>query len=99
MEKKIDILRSLRIIFYEIFVAWRPFLLCVACQHALQADTNTLYIVDRTPALTVKQVKTDDAIRVDVWVPRYRVRVVFDENHFGSFCFKRWLVRHVLKIR
>ena len=95
MEKEIAILRSLRVIFHEILVAWRPFLLCVACQHALQADTNTLYIVDRTPALTVKQVKTDDAIRVDVWVPRYRVRVVLDENHFGGFCFKGWLVRHV----
>lgn len=95
MEKEIDILRSLRVIFHEILVAWRPFFLCVACQHALQADTNTLYIVDRTPALTVKQVKTYDAIRVDVWVPRYRVRVVLDENHFGGFCFKGWLVRHV----
>jgi hypothetical protein len=34
--------------------------------------------------LSVEQVEADDAVGVDVGVPRDRMRVVADEDYFGS---------------
>ena len=71
MEVEVDISRSSRIASHKVFIALRPLVLCIACEHALQTYANALHIVYRTPRLSVKQIEADDAVGVDVRVHRY----------------------------
>lgn len=82
VEHKVDVPRSLRVVLDKVLVARRPLLLCVAGEHALQADTHALHVVNRAPALFVEKVEADNAVGVDVRVPRYGVLGVFDEDYF-----------------
>jgi hypothetical protein len=85
MENEVDVSRPLRVVPYEALVARRSLVLCIAGQHALQTDTHALYVMYRRPPLTVKQIETYNAIRVDVRMHRDRVRIVADEDDFGGF--------------
>lgn len=82
MEHKVNVPRPLRIVLDKVVVARWSLLLCVACKHALQADTNALDIVYRAPACSIKKVEADDAVCVDVWVPRYWMRLVLYKYYF-----------------
>lgn len=84
MEHKVDVPGPLRVVLDEVVIAWRPLLLCVARKHALQADTNTLNIVYRTPACSIEKVKADNTVCVDMWVPWDGMRLVLHEYYFGS---------------
>jgi hypothetical protein len=84
MKHKVDIPWPLRIIPHEILIPLWPFLLRIACEHALQTNAYALDVVDGRPAGAVEQVEADDAVGVDVGVPGYGVRVVFLEDYFGS---------------
>lgn len=42
--------------------------------------------MDRAPALPVKQIEANDAVRVYVWVPGYRVFGVADKDYLGGLC-------------
>jgi hypothetical protein len=44
--------------------------------------------VDGAPTGAVKEVEADDSVRVDVGVPWYWVRCVFDEDDLGCFCLR-----------
>jgi hypothetical protein len=81
VEHKVDVPRSLRVVLDKVLVTRRPLLLCVAGEHALQADTHALHIVNRAPALFVEEVETDDAVGVDVRVPWNGMLGVFDEDY------------------
>ncbi len=65
----------------------RTFRLGIARQHTLNAYTNTLDVVHRTPSLTIQQVQTYNTIRVDVRVQRYLSHRVFTylEGYLWSF--------------
>lgn len=52
----------------KVLVARRPLCLVVAGEHALQAHTHALHIVDGAPALAIKQVEADDSVAVDMRV-------------------------------
>jgi hypothetical protein len=85
-----------RVVPYEVLITWRSLIFGVACKHTLQAYAYTLHIVYRTPCLSVEQIETYYAVRVDVRVHRYGMGGVFHEDNFG--CFWRvvstmWLVR------
>lgn len=82
MEDKAYVPRPLRVVPNEVVVAWWSFLLRVACEHALQTDTHAFHVVYRAPTLFVEKVETNDAVGVDVWVPGYWVRIIFDKDHF-----------------
>lgn len=84
VENKAYVPWPLRVVPDEIVVSRRPFLLCVACEHALQTDTHAFYIVNRAPALFVEQIEADDTVGVDMWVPGYWMRLVLDEDYFGG---------------
>jgi len=85
MEDEADIPRPLLVVSYKVLISRWSLLLRVACKHTLQAHTYTLYVMDRRPTRTVEQVKANDAIRINVWVPRDGMSFVAKEHYFGSF--------------
>ena len=95
MKHKVNIPRPLRIVFDEVVVARRPLLLCVACKHALQADTNAFNIVYGAPACSVEKVEADDAVCVNVWVPWYWMRLVLHKDYFGGLRSVSWYRAYV----
>jgi hypothetical protein len=84
VEDEVDISRPLRVVPDEVLVSWRSLLLRVAREHALQTDADALHVVYGAPAGSVEKVEADDAVGVNVRVPRYWVCVVLDEDYFGS---------------
>lgn len=84
MEHEVDISRPLCVVSHKMLVSRRPFSLVVTRQHRLQTDAYTLHILNRAPALAVQQVKTDDAVGVDVWVKWDGVLGVAEEDHLWS---------------
>lgn len=84
MKDKIDVTRPLGVVFDKVLIPWRPLLLRVACEHALQADAHAFYVVYRAPASSVEEVKAYDAVCVDVRMPWYGMRFIFHEDYFGG---------------
>lgn len=68
MVVEVDIAGSLAVGPNEVSIARRPLVLRVAGQHALEAHAHALDVLDGAPALRAEQVKTYDAIRVDMGV-------------------------------
>jgi hypothetical protein len=87
VKDKVNVPRPRRVVPDEVLVAWWPLLLRVAREHALQTDADALHVVYGTPAGFVEKVEADNAVGVDVWVPRYGVCVVLDEDDFGSLVY------------
>jgi len=85
MEDEADIPRPLLVVPYKVLISRWSLLLRIAGKHTLQAHTYTLYVMDRRPTRTVEQVKANDAIRINVWVPRDGMSFVAKEHYFGSF--------------
>lgn len=52
----------------KLLIARRPLVFRITGQHALEAHTDRLHILDGRPALRAEQVETDDAVGVDVRV-------------------------------
>ena len=71
---------------HKLLVARRPLVLCVTRQHALQAHTDALDVLDGAPALLAEQVETDDAVGVDVRVDWDRAVGKLDKDDFWGFC-------------
>jgi hypothetical protein len=86
MKDEVDITRPLGVVPHKVVITLWSLLLGVARKHALQAYAYALDVVDRRPALTVEQVETNDAVRVDVRVPRDWVGVVARECDFRWLC-------------
>jgi hypothetical protein len=86
VKHKVDIPRPLSVVAHKVLIALGPLLLRVGRQHALQADAYTLDVVDGRPALSVEQVEADDAVGVNVRVPRDGVAVGATECHFWWLC-------------
>jgi hypothetical protein len=57
----------------------------VTRQHTLDANTHTLHIVHRTPALRVQQIQAYDPVAVDVGVHRNGAVGGGEEDYFGRF--------------
>lgn len=89
MKDKVDVPRPRRVVPDEVLVAWWPFLLCVAREHALETDADALYVVYGAPAGFVEKVEAYNAVGVNVWVPRYGMCVVLDEDYFGSLVYSQ----------
>jgi len=86
MEQEVDVSWSSYVAPHEIGVINRPLILCVPCQHALQADAHALNIMHRTPRLPIQQIQTNDAVRIDVRVHGDFVALgVDDKGHLWSF--------------
>ena len=86
MEHKVNIPWPLRIIFDKVLVPLRPLPPCIACKHALQTDAHAFNALYWRPALSVEEIETDNAVRVDMRMPGYWVLAVFQENYFGRLC-------------
>ena len=86
---KLDVPRPRCVVPDKVLVAWWPLLLRVAREHALQTDADALHIVYGAPAGSVEKVEADDAVGVDMWVPRYGMCVVLDEDYFGSLVYSQ----------
>lgn len=86
MVVEVDVSRAQAVLSYEVLVSRRSLALCVPSEHALNGHANALHILHRAPSLRSKQVKADDAIRVDMGVHRYRAIVQLDKCHLGGFC-------------
>jgi len=84
MEDEADIPRPLLVVPYKVLISRWSLLLRIAGKHTLQAYTYTLYVMNRRPARTVEQVEANDAIGVDVRVPRDGMSFVAKEHYFGS---------------
>lgn len=84
VKDKVNIPRPRSVVPDKVLVAFWPLLLCVGCEHALQTDANALHIVYGAPTGAVEKVEADDAVGVDVRVPWYWMRVVFDKDYFGG---------------
>lgn len=70
MINKIDIPRPLGVMPHELLVPFRPLVLRVPRQHALDTHAHALHILHRAPAGGAEEVEADDAVGVDVWVDR-----------------------------
>ncbi len=81
-----DVSGSLRVPPHKILVPWRPLILGVSCQHALDTHAHTCDILHRAPSLRAEQVQADDAVGVDVWVDGDGAVGGCHEGYFGSFC-------------
>lgn len=84
MKHKVDIPRPLLISPHKLLVARRPLFLRIAREHRLETDADGFDVVNRRPALAVKQVETNDAVGVDVGVPRDGVGLGADKDYFGG---------------
>ena len=82
---EIDITRPSPVVQYELLVPLRPLVLGVPSQHALQAHAYALHILHRRPALHAKQIQTNDAVRVNVWMHGYWAVGAGKEGHFWGF--------------
>lgn len=56
MEQEIDVPRPSPIASHKLSIIGRSFILIVSCQHALQANANTLDIVHGAPSLLIEQI-------------------------------------------
>ena len=68
MINKTNIPRPLGIVPDKLLVPFRPLVLGVPCQHALNTHADTLDILYGAPAGGAKKVQTDYPIGVNVWV-------------------------------
>ena len=68
MVEKVNVFRPQAVGFHKLLVPWRPLVLGVAREHALQAHANALNILYWAPALLAEEVQADDAVAVDVRV-------------------------------
>lgn len=68
MINKTDIPRPLGIMPHKLLIPFRPFVLRVSRQHALDTHAYALHILHRAPAGGAEKVEADDAVGVDVWV-------------------------------
>jgi len=84
MEDEADIPRPLLVVPYKVLISRWSLLLRIACKHTLQAHTYTLYVMNWRPARTVEQVQANDAVGVNVRVPRDGMSFVAKEHYFGS---------------
>jgi acyl-coenzyme A synthetase/AMP-(fatty) acid ligase len=82
---EVDIPWSSSIVRHKIRISFRPFILRVSRQHALQAHTNTLHILNRRPSLLTEKIQADDSVRVDVWVHGDWAIGKEDEGYFWRF--------------
>lgn len=82
---------SLRVVPDKVLVSRWSLLLGVAREHTLETDAHALYVMHWTPPLSVEEVEADDAVRIDVRMPRYGVRLVFHEDYFRSLAGVRTL--------
>lgn len=83
---ELNIPRPLPVGAYKFLIAGGPLVLGVSRQHALQAHTHALDVLDGAPALLAEEVEADDAVGVDVRVHRDGSVGGLDEGHLGGFC-------------
>ena len=72
----------------ELFVPGRALVLCIASEHALNTHADALYILNRTPALSTKEIQTYDAICVDMRMHWDWSIGKLDESDLRRFCDK-----------
>ncbi len=77
---------------HKFFVTRRTLVLGVTGQHALDAHADTLHILDGTPSLLTEEVKTDEAVCIDMWVHRNGPVWQLNEGNLWRF-YKKFLVR------
>ncbi len=82
-----DVSRSLAVTTHKFFVARWTLVLGVACQHALDAHTDTLDTLNRTPALRAEKVQAYDAVGINVGMHRYWSIIQLDESDLGCLYF------------
>src|SRR5438105_7008455 len=82
---EIDVPRAQSISPHKVLIAWRPLVLGVSCQHALNAHAYTLDVLDWAPSLASQQIKANYAVRVYVWVYRDWTVISFDKSDLRSF--------------
>jgi hypothetical protein len=75
----------------ELFVPGRALVLCIASEHALDTHADALYVLNRTPTLSTKEIQTYDAIRVDMRMHWDWSIGKLDESDLGRF-YDRLLV-------
>lgn len=80
---ELNILRSLAVRADEVLIPGRSLVLRVPGEHALQAHTDALNILNRTPSLLAKEVEADDAVGIDVRVDRDRAVGKLDKDNLG----------------
>lgn len=86
MEQPPHILRPQLVPFDELLVAWRPLVLAVPREHALEAHADALDVLHGRPALPIQQVEADEAVGVDVRVDGDGAIGVLDKDDFGGVC-------------
>jgi hypothetical protein len=69
----------------KLFVPGRTLVLCIASQHALDTHADALYVLNRAPTLSTKEIQADEAIRVDMRMHGNWSIGKLDESDFGRF--------------
>ncbi len=93
---KVNIARPLPVVAHKVSVAWRPLVLRVAGQHALEAHAHALDVLHGAPSLRTQQIEADDAIRVYVRMDRDRPVGQLEEDDLWRLCtsVSRWSKQH-----
>lgn len=78
-----NIPRSLAVTAHKLLVTRWSLVLGVACQHTLNAHTNTLNTLNWAPALRAEKVQAYDAVGVNMRVHWYRSIIQLDKSHLG----------------
>ena len=85
--EKVNVFRPQAVGFHKLLVPWRPLVLGVPREHALQAHADALNILYWAPALLTEEVQADDAVGVYVWVDRNRSVGQVYKGDLGGFCW------------
>lgn len=72
---------------YEVLIARWSLIPSVPRQHALKTHAYTLHILNRAPSLCSEQVKTNDAIGIDMRMHRNWSIFELDEGYLGRLCY------------
>jgi hypothetical protein len=75
----------------ELFVPGRALVLCITSEHALDTHADALYVLNRAPTLSTKEIQADETIRVDMRMHRNWSIGKLDESDLGRF-YDRLLV-------
>jgi hypothetical protein len=79
---EVNVTRTLLVLLDEVLVTRGSLVLGVPSEHTLDAHADAFHILDRAPSLRPEQIKTNDSVRVDVRVHRYRSIARLHEGHF-----------------
>ena len=84
--EKVNVFRPQAVGFHKLLVPWRPLVLGVAREHALQAHADALDILHGAPPLLAEEIQADDAVGIYVWVDGDRPIGQVYKRDLGGFC-------------